>query len=75
MQAEQADSAQVETAAPRRYGLSVEQMHKFHFARAANWHVANGRAGPIISTTHEVVAWIRSCARYIKNQFAFVMGD
>lgn len=56
------------------YGLSVEQMHKFHFAMASNWHLPNGRAGPKISTTQEVVTWIGSCAQYIKHQFAFVMG-
>lgn len=75
VQAEQADWAQVALAEPPGYGLSVEQMHKFHFAMAANWHASSGRAGPLISTTHEVVAWISSCARYIKSQFAFVMGD
>jgi hypothetical protein len=56
------------------YGLSVEQLHKFHFAMSSNWHVSNGRSGPTISTTEEVVTWISSCALYIKRQFAFVMG-
>jgi hypothetical protein len=55
------------------YGLSVEQMHKFHFAMASNWHMSNGTTGPSISTTQEVVTWISSCALYIKHQFAFVM--
>jgi len=66
--------AWVAPAAAQNFGLSVQQMHKFHFAMAANWHVTNGRAGPPISSTQEVVAWISSCARYIKHQFAFVMG-
>ncbi len=74
LQAEQAGGTQVASGAPPGYGLSVEQLHKFHFAMAANWHDANGRAGPLISTTDEVVAWISSCARYIRSQFAFVMG-
>lgn len=56
-------------------GLSVEHMHKFHFAMASNWHLSNGTAGPRITTTQEVVAWISSCALYIKRQFAFVMGS
>lgn len=62
------------TALSPSYGLSVEQMHKFHFAMASNWHMSNGKAGPAINTTQEVVAWISSCALYIKHQFAFVMG-
>lgn len=56
------------------YGLSIAQMHKFHFAMASNWHLANGKAGPSVSTTQEVVTWISSCAVYIQQQFAFVMG-
>lgn len=56
------------------YGLSVEQLHKFHFAMSSNWHVPNGSSGPTISTTEEVVTWIGSCASYIRRQFAFVMG-
>jgi hypothetical protein len=74
LQAEEAESIDVVPAVTFGYGLSVEQMHKFHFAMAANWHVSTGRAGPTISTTDEVVTWISSCTRYIKNQFAFVMG-
>ncbi len=76
LQAEEAESSNVVPAVPAvtpGHGLSVEQMHKFHFAMAANWHVSNGRAGPTISTTDEVVTWISSCTRYIKSQFATVM--
>lgn len=62
------------TPAPA-YGLSVEQMHKFHFAMASNWHLSNGTHRPSISTTQEVVTWISTCALYIKCQFAFVMGS
>lgn len=73
-QAEVADAAQpVPNAAPA-YGLSVEKMHKFHFAMASNWHLPNGTHRPTISTTQEVVVWISCCALYIKRQFAFVMG-
>jgi hypothetical protein len=75
VQAEEAKSTDVAPPFTSGHGLSVEQMHKFHFAMAANWHVSNGRAGPLISTTDEVVIWISSCARYIKSQFAFVMGS
>lgn len=74
VQAEEAENTNVVRAVTSGHGLSVEQMHKFHFAMAANWHVSNGSAGPPISTTDEVVTWISSCARYIKSQFAFVMG-
>ena len=75
VQAEEAESAAVACPFASTHGLSVEQMHKFHFAMAANWHISNGGAGPQISTTDEVVIWISSCAGYIKNQFAFVMGS
>lgn len=73
-QAETAGEVQPAPTAAPSYGLSVEQMHKFHFAMASNWHLSNGTAGPSISTTQEVVTWISSCAFYIKRQFAFVMG-
>jgi hypothetical protein len=73
-QAKAAGAAQPTPPAAPAYGLSVEQMHKFHFAMASNWHLPNGTAGPSISTTQEVVNWISSCALYIKRQFAFVMG-
>ncbi len=69
-----ANARQSAPAAVPAYGLSVDQMHKFHFAMASNWHIANGKAGPSISTTEEIVAWISSCALYIKRQFASVMG-
>src|SRR5690606_7532707 len=59
----------------RAYGLSAEQMHKFHFAMASDWHSPGGSDGPRINTTQEIVTWINSCALYIKRQFAFVMGD
>lgn len=74
LQAEKTESPHVARSIAPAHGLSVEQMHRFHFAMAANWHVSNGRASPQISTTDEVVIWISSCAGYIKNQFAFVMG-
>lgn len=74
VQAEEAEGIMAAPVAPPSHGLSVEQMHKFHFAMAANWHVQHGRAGPQIATTDEVVIWVSSCARYIKSQFAFVMG-
>lgn len=74
VQAEQGAEPQAAPVAPLGYGLSVEQMHKFHFAMAANWHDSNGRAGPLISTIDEVVTWISSCASYIKSQFTSVMG-
>ena len=73
-QAETAGAVQPAPTAAPAYGLSVEQMHKFHFAMAANWHMSDGTAGPSINTTQEVVSWISSCALYIKRQFAFVMG-
>lgn len=73
-QAEAAGAVQPAPTAAPAYGLSVEQMHKFHFAMAANWHMSDGTAGPSINTTQEVVRWISSCALYIKRQFAFVMG-
>lgn len=60
--------------ATQDFGLTARQLHKFHFAMAANWHVNDGKAGPAISSTQEVVNWISSCARYIKHQFTFVMG-
>ena len=74
LQAEEAESIKVVPAVTAGHGLSAEQMHMFHFAMAANWHVSNGRASPTISTTDEVVTWISSCTGYIKSQFAFVMG-
>lgn len=67
-----ADEAPIAT---QDFGLTAQQLHKFHFAMAANWHVNDGRSGPVISSTQEVVNWISSCARYIKHQFTFVMGD
>lgn len=70
---EQAESVDAVQPVPS-YGLSAEEMHKFHFAMASNWHLPNGTTGPSISTTQEVVTWISSCALYIKRQFAFVMG-
>lgn len=73
-QAQAVVAVQPERTIVPTYGLSVEQMHKFHFAMAANWHAPNGTAGPSVSTTQEVVTWISSCALYIKRQFAFVMG-
>jgi hypothetical protein len=69
-----ANASQPAPAALPAYGLSVDQMHKFHFAMASNWHIPNGKAGPTISTTEEIVTWISSCALYIKRQFASVMG-
>lgn len=63
---------QAPTAAPA-YGLSIEKLHKFHFAMASNWHLPNGTHRPGIGTTQEVVTWISACALYIKRQFAFVM--
>ena len=74
-QAEVAGAVQPTLTAAPVYGLSVEQMHKFHFAMAANWHMSDGTACPSVSTTQEVVSWISSCALYIKRQFAFVMGN
>lgn len=73
-QAEAAGTFKPASTAVPACGLSVEQMHKFHFAMASNWHESNGRSSPSIGTTQEVVTWISSCARYIKRQFAFVMG-
>ena len=73
-QAEAAGAVQSAPTAAPAYGLSAEQMHKFHFAMASNWHVSNGTAGPRVSTPQEVVTWISSCAVYIKRQFAFLMG-
>lgn len=63
-----------EPASTEDFGLTVQHMHKFHFAMAANWHLNEGHARPAISSTQEVVNWISSCARYIKHQFTFVMG-
>lgn len=74
-QAEVAEMVQSAPTATSAYGLSVEQMHKFHFAMASNWHLSNGTHRPSISTTREVVTWISSCALYIKRQFAFVMAS
>lgn len=71
---DQTDGAPVAPVPTPSYGLSAEHMHKFHFAMAANWHMPDGKPGPAISTTDEVVTWISSCARYIKGQFGFVMG-
>jgi hypothetical protein len=73
-QAEAAGAVQPGPTAAAAFGLSVERMHKFHFAMASNWHLANGTAGPSVSTTQEVVTWISSCALYIKRQYGFVMG-
>lgn len=56
-------------------GLMEKRLHKFHFAMSSDWHVRDSRDGPAISTTEEIVAWIGSCALYIKRQFAFVMGS
>lgn len=72
-----AEVAVARPAAPvdtQDFGLTVQQLHKFHFAMAANWHMNDGQAGPRISSTQEVVNWISSCARYIKHQFTFVMS-
>ena len=74
-QAEVQAARQSEPLATPDFGLTVQQLHKFHFAMSANWHMDNGQAGPPIGSTQEVVNWISSCARYIKHQFAFVMGD
>ena len=74
VQATAANASQPAPAAAPAYGLSVDQMHKFHFAMASNWHISKGKAGPTISTTEEVVTWISSCALYIQRQFAFVMS-
>lgn len=74
-QAETPGRVQRALSAAPTYGLSVDQMHKFHFAMASNWHLSNGTSGPSICTTQEVVTWISSCALYIKQQFAFVMGN
>lgn len=72
-QAESTEEIPPAPAAAPAYGLSGEQMHKFHFAMAANWHLSNGTHRPSISTTQEVVSWISSCALYIKHQFTSVM--
>ncbi|WP_428003502.1 hypothetical protein [Acidovorax sp.] len=73
-QAEVAGAVELAPTVVPVYGLSMEQMHKFHFAMAANWHMSNGKASPSVNTTDDVVTWISSCALYIKRQFAFVMG-
>ena len=72
-QAEAGNSRKPALSVAPAYGLSAAQMHKFHFAMASSWHVLNGSSGPPIRTTEEVVAWIASCALYIKREFAFVM--
>lgn len=74
VQAATANASEPASTAAPAYGLSADQMHKFHFAMASNWHTSNGKAGLAIGTTEEVVAWISACALYIKRQFAFVMG-
>lgn len=56
-----------------RYGFSVTQMHRFHFAMAVNWHSSTGTHSPKILTPDEVVCWINACACYIRQQFAFMM--
>lgn len=73
-QAERDMAVQKVSVAAQDFGLSVQHLHKFHFAMAANWHVNGGRTGPAIGSTQEVVSWISSCAGYIKHQFTFVMG-
>lgn len=69
------ESQEAPLVASQDFGLTVQQLHKFHFAMSANWHVNDGHARPVISSTQEVVNWISSCASYIKHQFTFVMGD
>ncbi len=67
-------AGQAAPIASQDFGLSAQQLHKFHFAMAANWHANDGQSGPAISSTKEVINWISSCARYIKHQYTFVMG-
>lgn len=74
VQAEVDVAAQATPISTQNFGLTAQQLHKFHFAMAAVWHVNDGKTGPAISSTEEVVNWISSCARYIKHQFTFVMG-
>ncbi|MGJ7554640.1 hypothetical protein ACSFBI_11600 [Variovorax sp. RB3P1] len=75
VQAQEANAGPPSPVVAPDHGLSVEQLHKFHFARSSNWYVSNGRSGPAISATEEVVTWISSCALHIKHQFAFVLGS
>jgi hypothetical protein len=74
VQAEVGVAVQAVPIKTQDFGLTAQHLHKFHFAMAANWHVNDGRTGPVISSTQEVVNWISSCARYIKHQFTFVIG-
>lgn len=74
LRAEDAGAVQPPLTVAPTYGLTIDRLHRFHFAMSANWHLSKSTASPTVTTTQEVVTWISGCALYIKGQYSFVMG-
>lgn len=54
-------------------GFTSEQMHRFHFAMAVDWHNRSGLHSPQLTNPDQMVQWIAECAKYMKGQFSFMM--
>ncbi|MDP1735550.1 MAG: hypothetical protein Q8L44_14415 [Sulfuritalea sp.] len=71
----QAASASSSAAFPDRSaasGFTSEQMHRFHFAMAVDWHGKTGMHSPALPNPDQMVQWIAECAKYVRGQLAFM---
>lgn len=59
---------------PAVCGFTSDQMHRFHFAMAVDWHGKSGIHSPELVDSDQMVQWIAACASYMKSQFAFMMS-
>ena len=49
-----------------------DRMHQFHFAMAVDWHRSAGMHSPKVENPEQIVIWIAACARYVRDQMAFM---
>jgi hypothetical protein len=49
-----------------------ERMHRFHFAMAVDWHRTAGMHSPKVENPEQIANWIAACARYVRDQTAFM---
>lgn len=49
-----------------------DRMHQFHFAMAVDWHRSAGMHSPKVENPEQIVSWIAACARYVRDQMAFM---
>lgn len=53
-------------------GFTPEQMHRFHFAMAVDWHGVSKVHSPPSPNPDQMVHWISECAVYVRGQLAFM---